>query len=412
MNELFVMPKLVLFTANHYTSLEESEIQWLRKFQQESIIVTDASNQEKDAYSGTQLVDFNASKALIAHFIRHFFELTLILLSDSFTQGTSLIYIKKIRQRLSTLLRCSIIEIDLKERGVLNSKDIYYSYYANELALVLTLAIKRKHIKSYSTRAHGRDVIEDREPLTSKLPFQWLKYANVCNIYCVSRATQAYIQNLYPAIADKVNVSYLGTSDNSLGPLTTNIGEYTIISVGRVRNVKRFYLIAEMLKSIQLPIRWIHVGDVAEKDPTYMRFVESVKALNNNEFVRVEFFGYMENVDLLEFYQSNFIDVLINSSEFEGLPVSIQEAISFGIPCIATDVGGTSDIVNASTGVLLPKSFDPAEGAEVLSNFLKNKSRDIEFRKGVRDFWFMNFQAEINYPSFFATLSAHGTFGE
>ena len=43
------------------------------------------------------------------------------------------------------------------------------------------------------------------------------------------------------------------------------------------------------------------------------------------------------------------IDLFINTSSSEGVPVSIMEALSVGIPIIATDVGGTKEIVTKTT---------------------------------------------------------------
>ena len=49
-------------------------------------------------------------------------------------------------------------------------------------------------------------------------------------------------------------------------------------------------------------------------------------------------------------------------SETEGIPVSIMEAQSYGIPVIATNVGGTSEIVHDGiNGVLLSRNFDTAD---------------------------------------------------
>ena len=50
----------------------------------------------------------------------------------------------------------------------------------------------------------------------------------------------------------------------------------------------------------------------------------------------------------------NDFDLFVNMSLSEGIPVSIMEAISFGIPIIATNVGGNAEIVNDETGVLIP----------------------------------------------------------
>ena len=48
----------------------------------------------------------------------------------------------------------------------------------------------------------------------------------------------------------------------------------------------------------------------------------------------------------------------MNVSESEGIPVSIMEASSFGIPVIATNVGGVGEIVeNGYNGLLLNKDF-------------------------------------------------------
>ncbi|MFR4320263.1 MAG: glycosyltransferase [Blautia massiliensis (ex Durand et al. 2017)] len=44
----------------------------------------------------------------------------------------------------------------------------------------------------------------------------------------------------------------------------------------------------------------------------------------------------------------------MNVSSSEGIPVSIMEATSFGIPGIATDAGGTKEIIrDKENGVLL-----------------------------------------------------------
>ena len=48
--------------------------------------------------------------------------------------------------------------------------------------------------------------------------------------------------------------------------------------------------------------------------------------------------------------------MFINLSSSEGIPVSIMEAQSFGIPVIATNVGGSGEIVVSETGVLVDEN--------------------------------------------------------
>ena len=47
------------------------------------------------------------------------------------------------------------------------------------------------------------------------------------------------------------------------------------------------------------------------------------------------------------------MDYFINLSDSEGIPVSIMEAMSVGIPIIARDVGGNREIVTNNNGCLL-----------------------------------------------------------
>ena len=54
-------------------------------------------------------------------------------------------------------------------------------------------------------------------------------------------------------------------------------------------------------------------------------------------------------------------DVVCLSSDAEGVPMVLVEAMAAGKPVVATDVGGVSDAVEAgSTGLLVPRDDQPA----------------------------------------------------
>lgn len=61
--------------------------------------------------------------------------------------------------------------------------------------------------------------------------------------------------------------------------------------------------------------------------------------------IQYEFKGNVSNTELMKQYQDKNYYVFVNVSSSEGIPVSIMEATSFGIPCIATDAGGTKEII-------------------------------------------------------------------
>ena len=56
--------------------------------------------------------------------------------------------------------------------------------------------------------------------------------------------------------------------------------------------------------------------------------------------------GNVDNAALLEDYITENYYLFVNVSSSEGIPVSIMEASSVGIPCLATDVGGTGEIIS------------------------------------------------------------------
>ena len=66
---------------------------------------------------------------------------------------------------------------------------------------------------------------------------------------------------------------------------------------------------------------------------------------------RVYFAGWRKNVE--DFL--NAMDIFVLPSDFEAMPFSIIEAMACGVPVVASDVGGISDIVeDGSTGFLVP----------------------------------------------------------
>jgi glycosyltransferase involved in cell wall biosynthesis len=75
----------------------------------------------------------------------------------------------------------------------------------------------------------------------------------------------------------------------------------------------------------------------------------------------VSFLGYRR--DLTDIAAA--ADVAILSSDNEGTPVWLIEAGAAGLAAIATDVGGTSEVVTPETGILVPRDDQPALTAAI-----------------------------------------------
>lgn len=78
---------------------------------------------------------------------------------------------------------------------------------------------------------------------------------------------------------------------------------------------------------------------------------------------RVEFAGMIDNVqDIL--YS---MDVFVLSSDWEGLPNVVMEAMASGLPCVVTNVGGNPElVVDGETGYVVPTNGLEAMAQKVL----------------------------------------------
>ena len=79
-----------------------------------------------------------------------------------------------------------------------------------------------------------------------------------------------------------------------------------------------------------------------------------------------------------------------------------MEAMSYGIPCAATDVGGTSEIVNQTNGYILNSDFTDSDLIDVLNNYISLPSREKkEMRVAAMNTWYTKFNAETNAKALF-----------
>ena len=267
--------------------------------------------------------------------------------------------------------------------------DVIYSYWGVGFAYLIPFLreVKAKKI----ARLHGGDLYEYRQngyiPLRKQL-FSVLDY-----ILPVSVDGAKYLKTKYPPFFDKVQVFKLGTKDFGLSRPSED-GVFRIVSCSSLVPIKRVDRIINALQLIEdRKIEWTHIGSGV----LYDEIQRQAQLLSDN--ISVNFIGRLDNKDVLRYYSENPVDLFLNVSESEGLPVSIMEAISFGIPCIATDVGGTSEAILDREHCLLEKEFSSEDLKDKILSMLE-RSKDNNVRKNIRLFWEENFSAERNYTDF------------
>lgn len=267
--------------------------------------------------------------------------------------------------------------------SLINSKiDIIYFYWGNIPAKSL------KSDKPIFIRIHGSEIYKDRN--NNYIAFDKLKFINAENITYlpISEIAAKHIHGYSPLIRYKVN--RLGVYDKGINP-NENLNIIRVVSCSTLIPLKRVNLIIDSLSLISdKKVEWIHFGD----GPLLQILKFQAKELSKN--ISVSFKGRVDNIDLLSYYAKNKVNVFVNVSETEGVPVSVMEALSFGIPCFVTDVGGTSEIVDNSVGKLVEKHFNITE----LKNFIietENVKMITPMRIAARKRWEELSNAKKNY---------------
>jgi glycosyltransferase involved in cell wall biosynthesis len=115
-----------------------------------------------------------------------------------------------------------------------------------------------------------------------------------------------------------------------------NNGEY-VACASRLNSAKGIDLLHECARQVDMPIRIAGTGD---------------HAWNNDAVGHVEYVGLLSRDEMLEFY-SRARFVVVPSRWYEMCPLVILEAMSLGLPVVASDIGGLPELVeHDETGLL------------------------------------------------------------
>ncbi len=229
---------------------------------------------------------------------------------------------------------------------------VFYFYWGFGWSYIILDFDHAKSVTSY-IRLHGSEVYLERSngyiPLRKKL-FQKADY-----LLPISDNLSEYLKTRYDVLSKKIKVSRLGVfiPKNLSNVKVPDSVEMHLVSCSNMIKLKRIDIIVKSLKYFDgRLIKWIHFGDGVE-----MKAIKKLIDASEFKTITVELAGRRPNAEVLDYYKNSKIDAFINLSKHEGVPVSIMEAMSYGIPCIATNVGATSEIVNNENGLLLDENF-------------------------------------------------------
>ena len=160
----------------------------------------------------------------------------------------------------------------------------------------------------------------------------------------------------------------LSRSDETLGIRNAS---HIVLNVGNVRRVKGTDVIIRTVAIVRetFPnVLFLVVGGVHERAffAEVQKLIKDLRVTDNVKFLgrRLDVPSILKMCDL--FYQS---------SRSEGLPNAILEAMASGLPCVATEVGGTNEIISNDKNGFLVESERPDLAAKAIINLLGDQNR-------------------------------------
>ena len=281
-----------------------------------------------------------------------------------------------------------------------------YAYWNDAQAYGAALAKRAGLIDTLVSRAHGFDLYKARRP-DSYMPLKRQFAGYFDTVFVLSGEAEGYMQKAYGIPPEALNIAPLGVPLPPRMSSPGDEGEVNIVSVAFCRPVKRMDKIIGAVAAFagrnpSLRVNWQHIGGGALLDE-----IKELARLRLTPFANVTFYfhGTIPNGEVKAFYLQNKTDIFINTSESEGIPVSMIEAMAAGVPPLAPDVGGISDLVSNEFGILTGENPSVEEIADAIGELMK-KARRLEIRQKARERVESRFNAAKNYPEFIKRLHA------
>ncbi len=249
------------------------------------------------------------------------------------------------------------------------------------------------------TRVHRFDLYEE----AFSPPFQpWTSvYAELHAAVVIAEHGRRYLlQRGVPGT--RLHLARLGTPPMP-GARPSDDGTWRVLSVSFLRPEKRVPLLAAALVRLarQRPgqrIAWTHLGDGPER-----ALVQAALAAAPANLV-VSLRGAVTPAEVREHYALQPVDVFVQASSSEGLPVAVMEALAAGLPVLATDVGGTAEAVDTEVGALLPAALVPQTLADALAALLGDTGALATRRVAAQRRWAERFDSRATQADYAAWL--------
>lgn len=285
----------------------------------------------------------------------------------------------------------------LKQEKLSASDIVCYTFWFTEVATGLGWVKQKYPDLRIVSRTHGYDLYEE---LYKPWPIRVQSISMLDGLFADSNIGMNYLRRKYPQFIDRFQTALLGVPEPGGLSKPSTDGVLRIVSCSLINPIKRIDLLfagiitaAQRRKSQK--IEWTHFGGGAERQEFIDRIAKEFQPNAIGSFP-----GYQTQQYLIQNYINNPIDVFVNVSSTEGTSVAMMEAISCGIPVIATAVGGNVEVVREKNGFLLSADPTPDEVADALLSVCDHHAEWLKKRQGSHEIWRERYNETTNFESF------------
>lgn len=268
----------------------------------------------------------------------------------------------------------SFAEIIRETRKIIkeHSPSLIHSHRYKENILAFLSAGFRKRAKLVAT-LHGLPEFYGKKPSLGQ------RFKTQANFFALSHffTTVAVSRDIFKVLVGRfgfhntqVDVIHNGIDLPSCSLVDNRtVGSFVIGSSGRLVPVKDYPLMVSIAKAIvdkgETGVRFELAGDGPEM--AGLREIICRCGLQNTFILK----GHQDDMD--SFYRG--LDLYLNTSVHEGIPMTILEAMSHGLPVVAPAIGGIGEILADGKEGFLLNTRSPGDFAEKCL-FIKNNGRE------------------------------------
>ena len=296
--------------------------------------------------------------------------------------------------------------------------DKIYFYWGDKSVMIAPWLRKRlkpnvEFMPTFLARFHGSDLYEEAKGF---LPFRKMILSDIDYAAPVSYDGMRYLKNRYRHIPPTVKVWHLGSAhhdENFKNLLSDDNSDtaFNIVGCSNLIPLKRVELTLSALQLLQKDaqamervrargfdkIVYTHFGG-GQLLASLSKKAEEI----SSDSLHICFKGTTPHKDVLDHYSKNGADLFILVSSSEGIPVSIMEAMSYGIPVIATNVGGVKELFrNGPVGYIIDADLNAEDlKKQIVEYILLPKEIHSQMKKNCYINWKEEWDAQTNYKAF------------